>query len=403
MEPFIKTIKLQNFLSFGSESQALELHPLNILIGPNGSGKSNFLEAFELLRYAPDDFMKPLREGGGAKEWLWKGAKETPVATISIELRNPVELRDPKSREDLAYTFSFTAAGQRFEMEDERIENARPYPGKENPLHFYHFNGGRPWLMPAIQGKPGKTSGTAIEPKSFDFTRSILAQRRDPERYPTITYLGDAFASIRLYREWNFGRDTAPRRPQSTDLPNVHLEKDCSNLALVLNNLRGTLPVKSALSQALAKLFNGFEDYMVLLEGGTAQLFLQETGKSQAIPATRLSDGTLRFMCLLAVLLHPNPPPLICLEEPELGLHPDVIPTIADLLRDAATRTQLIVTTHSDILVDNMAENPESVVVVERHKPGTLMRRLTQDTIKPFLEQYSLGGLWLSGQIGGTR
>jgi predicted ATPase len=397
MEPFIKTITLQNFLSFGATPQTLELRPLNVLIGANGSGKSNFLEAFELLRSTPDDLMRPIREGGGTREWLWKGVKETPVATISLALPNP------KGRLDLAYALSFTATGQRFELADERVENAHPYPGKEHPLYFYQFNRGQPLLKPGKNLRPDENPGKPIKPEDFDFDRSILAQRRDPERYPVITYLGDAFASIRLYREWSFGRDTAPRKPQSTDLPNVHLEKDCSNLAMVLNNLRRTLPVKQALQQAMAKLYHGFEDYEVILEGGTAQLFLQENKKFQAIPATRLSDGTLRFMCLLAVLLHPSPPPLICLEEPELGLHPDIIPTIAELLRDAATRTQLIVTTHSDILVDAMTENPESVVVVERHEHGTIMRRLAQGEIEPFLEQYRLGALWLSGQIGGTR
>jgi predicted ATPase len=121
------------------------------------------------------------------------------------------------------------------------------------------------------------------------------------------------------------------------------------------------------------------------------------------IPATRLSDGTLRYLCLLAILCHPTPPPLVCIEEPELGLHPDVLPTLADLLKDAATRTQLIVTTHSEALVDAMSDQPTAVLVAERTSEGSTLRRLDAEKLKPWLDKYRLGQLWTSGELGGTR
>ena len=121
------------------------------------------------------------------------------------------------------------------------------------------------------------------------------------------------------------------------------------------------------------------------------------------VPATRLSDGTLRYLCLLAILCHPNPPPLVCIEEPELGLHPDVLPTLAELLKEASERCQLIVTTHSDILVDAMSDRPEAVLVAEKHESGTVLRRLEASKLKPWLEKYRLGALWTRGEIGGTR
>lgn len=102
----------------------------------------------------------------------------------------------------------------------------------------------------------------------------------------------------------------------------------------------------------------------MLIEGGTVQVFFTEG--EFVIPATRLSDGTLRYLCLLAILCDPDPPPLICIEEPELGLHPDVLPKLADHLLAASKYTQLIVTTHSDVLVDAMSETPESIVVCEK-------------------------------------
>ena len=132
------------------------------------------------------------------------------------------------------------------------------------------------------------------------------------------------------------------------------------------------------------------------------QLFVHEKG-GKIIPATRLSDGTLRYVCLLAILCHPEPPPLVCLEEPELGLHPDILPTIAELLLDASQRTQLIVTTHSDVLVSALSETPEAVVVCEADERGTHLRRLEREPLRECLAKYSLGDLWLKGQIGGTR
>ena len=121
------------------------------------------------------------------------------------------------------------------------------------------------------------------------------------------------------------------------------------------------------------------------------------------IPATRLSDGTLRYLCLLTILCHPSPPPLVCIEEPELGLHPDVLPTLADLMKNASTHCQLIVTTHSDILVDAMSDQPESVLVAKKKEQGTTLTRLNAEKLQPWLEKYRLGQLWTRGEIGGTR
>jgi predicted ATPase len=129
---------------------------------------------------------------------------------------------------------------------------------------------------------------------------------------------------------------------------------------------------------------------------------IQEEGGS-SITAYRLSDGTLRWLALLTILLNPTPGPVTCIEEPELGLHPDIIPTLADLLRDASTRTQLILTTHSTALVDAFSDEPEAVCVCEKVKGATEIQRLEADRLKVWLEKYSLGHLWASGEIGGNR
>ncbi len=111
----------------------------------------------------------------------------------------------------------------------------------------------------------------------------------------------------------------------------------------------------------------------------------------------------MRFLCLLAILCHPSPPPLICIEEPELGIHTDIIPIIADLLKEASNRTQLIVTTHSEALVDELTQTPETVLVCEKREGRTRLQRLESKDLKVWLEKYSLGELWRKGEIGGNR
>lgn len=384
----IKSITLTNFLSYGPTTGAVELRALNVIIGPNGSGKSNLIEALELLRATPKDLLTPVRDGGGVRDWLWKGAAKLPTATIDAVVDNP------RALVPLRYVLSFTEVGQRFEILDERVENASPDRGHQKPYLYYRFENGHGVLN--VKGKERRLQHEDIDPVA-----SILAQRKDPDQYPELTYLGNAFGRMRLYREWSFGRYTVPRLPQKADLPNEHLEPDGSNLGLVLNRLRREPAVKRRLLQALGALYEGIDDFDVQIEGGTVQVFLHE-GR-YTVPATRLSDGTLRYLCLLAVLCHPNPGPLVCIEEPELGLHPDVLPTLAALLMEASERTQLIVTTHSDVLVDALTDMPEAVLVAGRAEDGTTLERLNAEKLKPWLDKYRLGQLWTRGEIGGTR
>ncbi|MBW1676342.1 MAG: AAA family ATPase [Deltaproteobacteria bacterium] len=391
---FIRTIQLTNFLSYGEGADIVELEPLNVLIGPNCSGKSNLIEAFALLQATPKDLTAPIREGGGVTEWLYKGKKGTPVAEINVTLNYPHE------RIPFRYRLSFTKVGQRFELVDEAVECERPTkPDEEDVYFFYRYNRGNP-VLNAIITPPvakethtvqesftpyAKISSVAMEPRrmvrslrreDLDIHQSVLSQRKDPDQYPELTYLANEFSRIELYREWNLGRYTPPRLPQKADLPEDFLIEDASNLGLVLNDLQHQPGTKRLIIEKLKIFDEGIEDITTRIHGGTVQIFLHQKGLTQPIPATRLSDGTLRYLCLLTLLCHPAPPSVLCIEEPELGLHPDILPTIAELLIEASDKTQLIVTTHSDILVSALSDTPESVLVCERDDTGTHLRRL---------------------------
>ncbi len=174
------------------------------------------------------------------------------------------------------------------------------------------------------------------------------------------------------------------------------------NFAHVLNNLEYQ-GIKPLLIEQLQKFYEAVGEIITKIEGSTIQTFIRDKKFNRSIPATRLSDGTLRYLCLLTLLCHPSPPPLICIEEPELGLHPDILSTVAELLIAASTRTQIIVTTHSDALVSGLSEVPESVLVCEQNNTGSHLRRLEPQQLKKWLEKYTLGDLWRMGHIGGNR
>lgn len=299
-------------------------------------------------------------------EWLWKGSTPRSVAQICAEVEYPAQERV------LSYGLSFTESSQRIEVVGEVID------GEEFQREM-------------------ADSGHGLEPY-----QSVLWSPRDPRHYPEITYLAEQFERIRLYRDWNTGRHGPLRKPQPVDLPQDFLSESGDNLGLVINDLLNRPEMRTKLLDYLKRFHAPVTDIATLLLGGTVQIFLHEEGLSAAVPASRLSDGTLRYLCLLAILLHPDPPPLICIEEPELGLHPDILPTIAELLIDASQRSQLIVTTHSDQLVGCLGDIPEAVVVCERDEGGTKLSRLDPKRLAKWLEDYTLDQLWSMGEIGGN-
>ncbi len=388
----LHSIRLTNLLSYGSEGVGLDLEPLNVLIGPNGSGKSNLIEAISLLNAAPRDLLKPLRQGGGTAEWIWKGGERAEDASLAALVDYQDSLLD--------YELSFTTAQSRFSLVDESVSLLKNKVGGSYSIReVYGYNQGTPTV--ALTNLSPTATTKEIEGLSPE--QSVLAQLRGLDFYPELTYLGIAFANITFFRECILGRFAAPRLPQRVDLPEDFLLENASNLGLILNDLQNRMVTKRLIVERLQQFYEGVEDITTKVQGGTIQIFLHERGLDEPSPASRLSDGTLHYLCLLTILLHPDPPPLICIEEPELGLHPDVIPIVAELLIEASQRTQLIVTTHSDILVSALSETPEAVVVCERDEQGTKLRRLDPEDLKEWLERYRLGDLWAKGEIGGNR
>ncbi len=383
----IRRLKVSRLLSFGPSGIDLPMQPLNVLIGPNGSGKSNLLEVLGLLRAAPRSLAAPVTRRGGIWEWLWKGENAPGAATVEVIVDCPAGERP------LRHTFTVADNGGRLQVTAEEIAITGASDSEE--LH-YRLDAGRHTLG---LRRP-RAAGMRFIHRDAKPEASVLSQIREPRVYPTLNLLQEQYEQIRLYQNWSFGPAAAMRRNQSAHGPSDFLKDDAENLAIVLSHFRGQ--AKRQLVEALRELFDDIVDVSCPVTGGTVALFLEERGGRQ-IPATLLSDGTLRYLSLLAILLHPDPPPLIALEEPELGLHPDVVAATAKLLVQASERTQVVVTTHSRMLVDALTDYPSSVVVCEKDNGESRFGRLDGVRLKAWLDRYSLGELWSSGELGGNR
>ncbi len=383
----ISQIMLKDFLSYGPGEYTFDLKALNVLIGPNGSGKTNLIEAFEVLRAVPKDVLRPFRRGGGFGRWVFNGASGEAVPALGLltaggtsSLRYHIELTESEWGSAQVRSES-VLPGQPYSTPDEFFLERELY----GPARIM----GRGW------------GGDNERDVKVDDATSVLAQVKDEMAYPQLARISRLMESIQIFRSWALGPNAPTRGACPSDVRQDRLEEDFSNLPMRLQALRRMPALKRRLQALLSDLAPGFDDFEVFPEGGTLHLYLTEGDNN--ISAQRLSDGTLRYLCLLAILLDPPEGGVIIIEEPELGLHPDMLGTLRDLLVEASETAQIIITTHSTMLVDAFTEHPEAIVVCEKPEGSTELRRLTREEVDAWREFGSLGQLWISGQFGGTR
>ena len=366
----ITSIKPSNLLSFAEGQTPIELMPLNILVGPNGAGKSNLIECIRLLQTAA------MAQSTPPLEWLWQGQREQPVARLEAVINYPAGARN------LRYWMEFTASEERFKLTDERVENEHPDEGHGKSYFYFAYQKG--WPVTNV-----KSVRRQLKRDDIDTDISVLAQRKNPVAYPEISWLGMSFGNIRIFQDWTCGHLAPLRHAGKADLPDDFLAENFENLANVFAKLWQVDESKAKIVRYLKRMLPDVHDIEFAEADGRLRLLIKESGG--LIPASRLSDGTLRYLCLLAILCHPSPPPLICIEEPELGLHPEVMQTIAQLLREASARTQLIVTTHSDLLVEEFVSTPENVLAFAKDQGHSHLSRLDAKGLEDWLDQFTLG------------
>jgi predicted ATPase len=216
-------------------------------------------------------------------------------------------------------------------------------------------------------------------------------------------YVYESISSWTVYHVHDTS-DTAAMRRTCSVRDNEYLRPDAANLAaflLALHAEHSNVYEKVRDTIRLATPF--FDDFKFRprASNGDQVLQLEWTQKDSDYPfhASQLSDGTLRFVALTTALLQPNPPATILVDEPELGLHPYALNLLAALLKEAATKTQVIVSTQSASLLDNF--EAEDVIVVERENGESVFKRLSTAELEEWLKDYSLGELWEKNIFGG--
>lgn len=408
--PFLKSIKPVNLLSFGPNTEEIELRPLNILIGPNGSGKSNLIEAIRFLHYLPDkDPWSVVLATGGASEWIWKGIQNgnsKPSLRARFYLGDITGGHSISSPRQFEHSIELEKHQASFRVSGETIGTVDA-AGRRNKLFSWFERSGSQGEIHLRQGR------SDAGPVRFDLNldRSILSQLNSPQlqpfgigqALPELFEVVELFEGLEFHQDWEFGADLTVRDPVPVGQPVERLEEGGYNLAQMLAYYKDyDRAVYAQILELMAKFYQPFEGLDIRIISTHLQVAIQEVG-GFSTPAYRLSDGTLRWLALLVVLLNPKPAPITCIDEPELGLHPDILPTLADLLVEASSRTQLIVTTHSRSFIDAFTDIPEAICVCEKVDGSTVIQRLDRDSLKDWLEEYSLGKIWTRGAIGGNR
>lgn len=361
----ISSITIMGYKSFRDLS-GFELGGLNVLIGANGSGKSGFISFFRLLHELIEQRLQlAINLAGGADIHLYFGPKVTKKLVGSLAF------------DKYAYEFSLTPTDDnQFVFLDERV--VYPYPSNS-----YEAN---------------RRIGSG-------HTESILKDRVKEETYQNFAEV--IYTAVSSLTDYHF-HDTSPTaevRREGSVADNEYLRNNAGNLAAYIYSLRESQESSyRKLRDAVRLVAPFFDDFLLRprVSNGDERIRLEwrQVHSDYPFQPNQLSGGTLRFICLATALLQPDPPATMLLDEPELGLHPQALDILAEFIKDASKRCQVIVSTQSVTLLN--AFEPEDVIVVDREQGESRMRRLSREELAIWLEQeYTLGEIWHKNIVGG--
>jgi predicted ATPase len=362
----IKRIDISGYKSI--EQMSIELGNMNVMIGENGAGKSNLVSFFNLLSSMMDRKLQfYVGEAGGASTLLFYGSETTSAIDAKMSF-------SAGSRADLNYHVRLAhAANDTLIFNEETVE-----------LNF--FNSTEQPIVHALGSGHRETRMLELENQLLIGATAYLLKH------------------CRAYQFHNTS-NTARVRQSVYVHDNRTLRHDASNLAAVLYAIKARKkPYYQRIIDTIQQIAPWFEDFILeplKLKKEMVRLDWKERGREIVFGPDQLSDGTLRAMSLITLLLQPEKelPSLVVIDEPELGLHPSAIVVIAALLKQASHHAQVIVATQSAIFLDEF--DPEDVIVVDRENGRSSFTRQDPERLKSWLEEYSLGEIWQKNVIGG--
>ncbi|MBM4781326.1 MAG: AAA family ATPase [Archangiaceae bacterium] len=387
--PRIKKLTPRGFLSFAPDFPGVELGNLNVFVGANGSGKSNLFEAARFLQEAQRNVRGFLTSSSEVKDWLWSDSRGwANAAQVEVVVEGDVEL---------SYQLGFGQSGNAdVEFLIEVLEFARQ-PADEKLF----WRSGSTVANFFVQRKFGRR----VEKEPVGASNTVLDALRHPTDESVMRSMRESLASMSFFAEWGFGRRTnILRSTRASATVQSYLLEDGSNAPLRFNTLLQQRGFRERLLRHITTVMPNVDDALAEFVMGSTQIVFMESSRARRTPASRLSDGTLHWLVLGLILLDEESHSPLFLDEPELGLHPDAIRSLGDLLRSASTRRQIIVNTHSSLLVSAFSDQPECVYAFDRDERGTRVERVNSKLIASWQKRgESLGEIWAAGAIGGNR
>ncbi|MEH2410944.1 AAA family ATPase [Nostoc sp.] len=333
----LTSVKIQGYRPFRNLEAPLQ--PLEIIVGANGAGKSSLFEFLKFLRdslyqdippeIVPGSIGQEIFHIPGLKKFQWN---------IKIDTDRPVgirylgELMGPVGRTQISY---------------ERVESSKPFSDQyANPYIYMDIKGNR-----GVVKEPDKKKFTEL-----DIEQEIALKRPNQLALSSMTNpalevlyeLREYIRDWRFYSSFNIANEKIRKSVPLEQEPVLH--EDAGNLSSILHYLM--TEHRSAfeeLQQHLRSVIPGFKGLTVKARGGPGEViaFWQESGIDQDLSLADLSDGILRLICWICLCVQPNPPSLICIDEPDQGVHPRTLPVLAALFEKASERTQILLATHA--------------------------------------------------------
>ena len=373
---------------------------LNILIGPNGSGKSNLLRVLEMISVsARGNLGRYIQRAGGMDPLVWDGKAESIEITVNT---SPIGKKRNIDKDSLTYEMKLgrVGKGSTYRIDHELLGNYYHVRTRERTEPFKLLERDPQRAVVFDENEHGLTApeeSVTEEESLLSLTSGPFTQNRFIP--PFQRYM----AEWSIYHDLHVNMD-APIRQPSIARRETRVDPDGQNLISVLHTLyTGDRNFKNDINMAMRAAFGNDFDELVFPPAADQRIQLRVRWRTlnREQSAAELSDGTLRFLFLLTVLASPNPAPLIAIDEPETGLHPSMLPIVAEYAVCASEQTQVILTTHSPQLLDAFRDVVPTTTVVRWVEGKTSLQNVKGEQLKRWLQTYSLGALFCSGELEG--